>query len=147
MLDYFKKKDYPFKMVELNFSCPNVVKNVNSIIPYSKYPLSVKLSYNMPIFNNKFVWILEDGNVYRITLNSIANSGRFKGAYSGLDAQGRNWAYIAKYCERLKKKDVSLAGCSITSLEDVEFLKSLGVTEIGLGAIVLTKPSLIKKLK
>ena len=42
---------------------------------------------------------------------------------------------------------ISVAGCSITNTDDIKKLEKMGITEIGLGSIMLINPWLVKNLK
>ena len=144
MIDILEKRGFRFNMVELNLSCPNVAPHGNKVIPDSPWPLSLKMRYNMvpEEFNLD--------NVKRITLNSIPAidlTGGLSGAFSGEVAQKKNWEFIRFHLIPMKQRGISVAGCSITSINDITALEKMGVTEIGLGSIMLINPFLVKKLK
>lgn len=147
MLHSLQWKKYEFKMVELNFSCPNIIGHNNSKIPKSTYPLSLKLTSQKSLSDQLDLRDPNIKSVKRITLNSIATGKWFKGAYSGEWAKISNWKWIARYITALKQYDISIAGCSITSRNDIDRLKRLGITEIGLGSILMINPWLVTKLK
>lgn len=149
MIDYMYNEGFILPMVELNFSCPNVTSHRNAFIPKSEFDLSLKLGWDYNPFMYsliKYKW----KKVKRITLNSVPAKlvTRFikDGGVSGERAQKYNWHFIGKYIKRCKEEGISIAGCSITSMDDVIKLKEMGVEEIALGSIMFTDHRLVKKL-
>lgn len=149
MLDYMYDEGFVLPMVELNFSCPNVISHFNVNLPKSDFDLSLKLSWKDDpyLYNDiKSRW----KKVKRITLNSIPAKlvSRFwkDGAISGEKAQPYNWHFIGENIKKCKEDKISIAGCSITSIDDVVKLEEMGVTEIGLGSILYTDHRFVKKL-
>jgi len=151
MISTMHKYGFNFPMVELNLSCPNIISHENKRIPDSPFPLSLKLSWMMDPYlfaaNSTLEW---NTSVKRITLNSVPASiatGFINiGAISGKWAKKYNWHFIASHIEELKKEGISVAGSSITCLDDVHRLEEMGVTEIALGSILFTRPLFVKKL-
>jgi len=142
MLNDLSTRGFKFDMVELNFSCPNIIHHENKKIPDTKYPLSLKLNAD----DSPFKYDLHKG-IKRITLNSIPTGKWYRGAYSGKLAQKKNWWFIDYWMNEMKHIQISIAGCSITCMDDIKKLEAMGCEEIGLGSIVLTNPWLVRKLK
>lgn len=131
-LDEISNK-HPFKAFELNFSCPNHISFGNKDVPYSIHPIYLKLNYKMCPMNYDL------SSVEGIRLNSVP---MWFGGGSGKYAQEKNWNFIQKF-----GKILNIAGCSITNIHDIDKLRKMGCTEIGLGSIVLTNPSFVKNLR
>jgi len=141
MVDGLYKRNFQFDLVEINLSCPNVKLHSEQRLPSSPFPFSLKLRHDATPFNYKL------DNVKRITLNSVPSGTIFKGGISGKLAQKYNWKFIENYRDEMNHLNISIAGCSITSLKDILFLKKIGCTEIGLGSILLIDPWLVLKTK
>lgn len=119
--------------VELNFSCPNAKDNDNKWVPDLPVPVYLKLNNTQDPFDYDL------DKVKGIRLNSVKKNF---GAWSGKAAQKYNWPKIKIY----NYYGINTAGCSITCEDDIKRLEDSGCKEIGLGAIMLTKPKLIEKL-
>lgn len=136
MINYIEPIMFKIKGIELNFSCPNVKSFNNKKIPKTKYPLYLKLNYNQ----DPYEYDLD--NITGIRMNSVP--GRYCGAWSGKKAQKYNWPKIKMY----NYQGLNVAGCSITSIDDIKYLKEYcGCKEIGIGSIILTNPKFVEKLK
>ncbi len=119
------------KGIELNFSCPHENRN-NEVIPSTKIPLYLKLRSDQNPYNYDLT------KIKRIHLNSLPG---YFGGITGQKSQYKNWQFIEKYSE------LSIAGCSFNSLEDINILKKLGCKYTGIGSTIITNPKLIKDLK
>ena len=120
--------------IELNFSCPNIKSFNNKIIPKTNRDVYLKLNWTQ----DPYAYDLD--NVKGIRLNSIPM--KFCGG-SGKIAQKKNWEFIRKY----NKEGLNVAGCSAQSFDDVQILKDIGCTEIGIGSAMLTHPRFVEKLR
>ncbi len=120
--------------IEINCSCPNASEHVHSYITVSKHPIYLKLSHTQDPYQ------FDLDKVRGIRMNSVSVGF---GAVSGKAAQEKNWRFIRKF----NKEGLNVAGCSITSMEDVRILEDMGCKEIGLGSIVLTNPKLIERIR
>ena len=135
MIEHMERLELDINGVELNYSCPNVKSFNNRFIPKTKYPLYLKLNCHQ----DPVVYDLD--NIKGIRLNSVPS--KFTGAWSGKKAQFPNWKFIEKHCYQ----GLNIAGCSITSLENLKLLKNMGCTECGIGSLILTDPHLVELLK
>jgi len=123
----------PLKGIELNFSCPNVRGFRNKRIPKTKYKLFLKLNYKQDPYNYDL------DKIERIDLNSVP---RFHGGISGKLARKHNWGFIKKH------RDLSISGCSFSSMNDIRKLEEyLGCKEISIGSVILINPFLVENLK
>lgn len=127
-------EDLNIRGIEMNLSCPNIKRRYpHFIFPPTKHDLYLKLNYLM----NPYMYDLDV--VKGIRLNSIPL--RYCGGGSGKVAQKRNWEFIKKY-----GKELSVAGCSFQTLDDIHKLEDMGCTEIGIGSTILTNPKLVEWL-
>ena len=127
-------QDYNIAGIELNFSCPNhrSFRNIKLHRMFSnKHPIYLKLSYNQDPYDYDLT------DVVGIRLNSVP---WFIGGLSGKAAQEKNWSFIKRY------KELNVAGCSFTSMDDIKKLEDMGCKEIGIGSTILTNPKLIDTL-
>ena len=97
----------------------------------NKHPIYLKLSYNQDPYDYDLT------DVVGIRLNSVP---WFIGGLSGKAAQEKNWSFIKRY------KELNVAGCSFTSMDDIKKLEDMGCKEIGIGSTILTNPKLIDTL-
>jgi len=120
--------------IEVNASCPNAKNYTFPVLPITHHPLYLKLSHKQ----DPYLYDLD--KVSGIRMNSVDVGF---GAMSGKYAQEKNWAFIKKF----NKEGLNVAGCSITSHDDIKRMEDVGCEEIGLGAVVLTDPKFVEGLK
>lgn len=121
--------------IELNYSCPNVQSQKNKEIPITKFPLYLKLNCKQDPYEYDL------NNIKRIHLNTIP---KFLGGISGEYARKENWSFIKKF----RHEGLNVAGCSCNRLSHIAYLKEyLGCTDIGIGSMMITNPSLVMNLK
>ncbi len=121
--------------IELNFSCPNIKGFDNKEIPKTEYPLYLKLNH----LQDPYEYDLD--NIKEIRMNSVP--GKYLGGWSGKKAQEKNWQKIGIY----NYQGLKVAGCSVTSNDDIKELEDRGCENVGLGSIVLTDPKFVENLK
>lgn len=126
--------DYYIGGIEINVSCPNVKGFHNTVIPKTDIPLYIKLNY----LQDPYAYDLN--NITGIRLNSVP---KYLGGVSGKAAQKYNWGYIKKF----NHEGLNIAGCSITSNDDIKILEDIGCKEIGIGSIILTDRSVVEGLE
>lgn len=130
-------KNYSIDGIELNYSCSNVKSYNNKLIPKTEHPLYLKLNH----LQDPYAYDLDRINGIRV--NSVPlNIGITTISVSGKMAQKKNWEFIEKY----NKEGLNVAGCSFTSVDDIKRLEDMGCKEIGIGAIMLIKPSLVERI-
>lgn len=134
MIEFFESINLDVGGVELNFSCPNVKGFKNRVIPKTKYPLYLKLNH----LQDPFEYDLND--IKEIRMNSVP--GKYFGGWSGKRAQKENWQSI----ERHNSYGLQVAGCSVTSYDDIKRLEDKGCKSIGLGSVLLTDPKFVESL-
>ena len=134
IIELFERYNINIGGIELNFSCPNVKGFGNKRIPKTKYPLYLKLNH----LQDPYEYDLDD--VEEIRMNSVP--GKYWGGWSGKKAQKKNWQKIGIY----NYQGLNVAGCSITSYDDIKQLEDIGCKNIGLGSIILTDPKFIENL-
>jgi dihydroorotate dehydrogenase len=135
MIALFETLEMDIGGIELNFSCPNVKGFNNKEIPKTKYPLYLKLNH----LQDPFKYDLN--SIKEIRMNSVP--GKYFGGWSGKRAQKENWQSI----ERHNSYGLQVAGCSVTSYDDIKRLEDKGCKSIGLGSIVLTDPKFVESLE
>lgn len=135
MIDFFEGSDLDIGGIELNFSCPNVEGFNNREIPRTKYPLYLKLNH----LQDPYEYDLND--IREIRMNSVP--GKYWGGWSGEAAKKKNWQKIRLY----NREGLRVAGCSITSLDDIKRLEDRGCESIGIGSVMLTDPKLVESLE
>ncbi len=134
MIDTLEAFDVDVGGVELNFSCPNIKGFQNWEIPKTKYPLYLKLNY----LQDPYEYNLDD--IREIRMNSVP--GKYWGGWSGERAQKKNWRKIEIHSHH----GLQVAGCSVTSHDDIKRLEDMGCKSIGLGSIILTDPKFVESL-
>ena len=127
-------EDSDIKGIELNFSCPNTTNKYNKRIPETDHPLYLKLNYKQ----NPTHYDLD--KIERIHLNSIPTE---YGGISGKYAQQYNWDYIQKWNKEI---DTPIAGCSWTSIPEIEQLRRMGCEYVGIGSQMLTVPDVVRQI-
>ncbi len=95
--------------IEINCSCPNAKIDTHQLIPSTKHPIYLKLACDQDPYRYDL------DKVNGIRMNSI---GVGFGAMSGKYAQKKNWKFIEKF----NKEGFNVAGCSVTSHDDIKRL-------------------------